>query len=375
MSDRGKIRRVFPGGNTSLGFYSLYEYILPQEEANRIFILKGGPGVGKSTFITKIGEDMIDLGIDIEYHHCSSDNDSLDGILIPSIKVALIDGTAPHVVDPKNPGAVDEIINLGEYWDESKISPMKDKVLKINKQTGRLFKIAYSLLKEAKVAYDECKSYVSESIDQSRYNEILKGLLGNIFQGVSDNFANTPKQRHLFASAITPGGIKNYVSTIINSSMRIYALEGEFGSGIREMLAQIAQTATEKGLFTQQFHCPFEPDRLDMVIIPDINTAIINISKPFHNSISQIDGVNFEDIINLNVCMRREMLEVYEAEFNDSKKRFYSLLTNAIEHLAMAKTAHDAMEKYYIPAMDFKAVEEKRQEILKRILKYINNTQ
>ena len=44
----GKIKHAFPGGNTSRGFYSYYNYILEQEEANRIFVIKGGPGVGNT---------------------------------------------------------------------------------------------------------------------------------------------------------------------------------------------------------------------------------------------------------------------------------------------------------------------------------------
>ena len=96
---KGKIRHMFPGGNTSKGFYSYYNYIINQEDAKRIFILKGGPGVGKSTFMKKIAAEMLERGDDAEYMHCSSDNNSLDGLVIPRIGVALIDGTAPHVVD------------------------------------------------------------------------------------------------------------------------------------------------------------------------------------------------------------------------------------------------------------------------------------
>ncbi len=95
--ERGHIKRVFPGCNTSLGFYSFYDYIAPPD-ATRIFVIKGGPGVGKSTFIRGIGEALVARGMDVEFHHCSSDNSSLDGLYIPAIKVAIIDGTAPHSI-------------------------------------------------------------------------------------------------------------------------------------------------------------------------------------------------------------------------------------------------------------------------------------
>lgn len=96
---KGKVRHMFPGGNTSKGFYSFYNYIISQEDAKRIFILKGGPGVGKSTFMKKTAAEMLERGYDVEYMHCSSDNSSLDGLVIPKTGVAMIDGTAPHVVD------------------------------------------------------------------------------------------------------------------------------------------------------------------------------------------------------------------------------------------------------------------------------------
>lgn len=99
MSGKGKLKKVFPGGNTSQGFYSFYDYII-EPDATRIFVIKGGPGVGKSTFMRKIGEAMLEKGYDVEFHCCSSDNDSLDGIVIPSIRVAMLDGTAPHGVVP-----------------------------------------------------------------------------------------------------------------------------------------------------------------------------------------------------------------------------------------------------------------------------------
>ena len=95
---KGRIRHMFPGGNTSKGFFSFYDYIICQEDAARIFIIKGGPGVGKSTFMKKTALEMANMGYDVEFMHCSSDNNSLDGIVVPRAGIAMIDGTAPHVV-------------------------------------------------------------------------------------------------------------------------------------------------------------------------------------------------------------------------------------------------------------------------------------
>ena len=112
---KGDQRNIYPGGNTPRGFYSYYNYILPQRKAEKIYCIKGGPGSGKSTLMKKTGEYFLEKGEDVDYLWCSSDPDSLDGILLPDRGVAVIDGTAPHVTDPVNPGAVDKIINLGMF--------------------------------------------------------------------------------------------------------------------------------------------------------------------------------------------------------------------------------------------------------------------
>jgi len=96
-----KEKHVFAGNNSSKGFYSYFDYIIEPNDAKRIYILKGGPGVGKSSFMKKFGSKMASQGYGVEYIHCSSDESSLDGLLIPELKVAFIDGTAPHIVDPQ----------------------------------------------------------------------------------------------------------------------------------------------------------------------------------------------------------------------------------------------------------------------------------
>lgn len=98
MGKQGRARHMYPGNNTPEGFFSYYSYILSQREADKIICIKGGPGVGKSTFMRKIGEELLEEGHHIDFMHCSSDNGSLDGIVLRDKKIALIDGTSPHVM-------------------------------------------------------------------------------------------------------------------------------------------------------------------------------------------------------------------------------------------------------------------------------------
>ena len=155
----GKTRKMFPGGNTANGFYSFFDYIIPND-VNRIFCLKGGPGVGKSSFMKKMAKEFTKMGYDVELHYCSSDPSSLDGVVIKGLNVVMIDATAPHTVDPKIPGAVDEILNFGEFWDVDKIEKNREEIASCNSDISECFKRAFRFLKSEEPIYMDADSKI-----------------------------------------------------------------------------------------------------------------------------------------------------------------------------------------------------------------------
>ena len=113
----------FAGGNTAQGFHSCFEDLLPAPERKRMFYLKGGPGVGKSTLMKRFASAAEEKGVRTEYFHCSSDPDSLDGAAFPELGIGIMDATAPHSYDPVVPGARDTLIALGDFLDEEALKP------------------------------------------------------------------------------------------------------------------------------------------------------------------------------------------------------------------------------------------------------------
>lgn len=369
MAVKGKIRKMFPGGNTTIGSYFLFEYMI-KPATNRIFIIKGGPGVGKSTFMNAISRGMVERGYDVEHFHCATDPDSLDGLVIPSLGVALLDGTAPHTFDPRIPGALDEIINLADYWDTSKIEPYKMEIMEINQRGNMQFQTAFRILKQARMAYEQWQWYVEKSIDQAKYNQRSRILVETALEGAMPNDHTAPHTRHLFGSAITPKGILDYKDTLIEQDMKVYTVEGQPGTGVKQMIEQVAKAAERIGLYTEQYHCPIEPDKLDMLIIPAMRSAVVHNSKPYHFEPENMEGISAVRKIDLNACIQKSILEEYEEERLDAELRFHDLLKKGIAHLAKAKTAHGEKERYYVRAMNYDLVEKKRNEIVKQILKY-----
>jgi hypothetical protein len=125
-----KTRHYFVNGNTAQGFIDYFASNLQGLE--KVFILKGGPGTGKSALIKSIAAVCEKNGADVEYIHCPFDPNSLDGVIVPDFKFAVVDGTAPHIVEPTAPGAIEEYVNLGAAWDSAKLKAHKEEILRLS---------------------------------------------------------------------------------------------------------------------------------------------------------------------------------------------------------------------------------------------------
>ena len=359
---KGRIKHVFPGNNTSQGFYSFYDYIIPKD-TTRILIIKGGPGVGKSTFMTKIGEAMRERGYDIEFHHCSSDNDSLDGVVIPAIGVALIDGTAPHIVDPKNPGCVDEIIHLGDYWDEEGIREYKNEIIEANDEVFKNFDRAYRFLKAAKAVYDDWENANQEAMDYGKANKITADLINKVFD--KNIGTKLGEERHLFASAITPEGMMNYLDSIIGPCKKRYIIEGRPGTGKSTLLKKVANAAVERGYNVELYHCALNPEKVEHLVITDLGVALTKSIEPHLYS-----PQNDDEKIDMNLCLNPEILEKYEKLVEENEAIYKELFNRGVNFISRAKNVHDIMEEYYIKNMDFEAISKLWEETLDRINGY-----
>jgi molybdopterin-guanine dinucleotide biosynthesis protein len=365
---QGTLSHVFPGANTPQGFYSLYDHIA-RIDANKIFVIKGGPGVGKSTFMKRLADDLLQRGYDVEYHHCSADNNSIDAIYIPAGDIALLDGTAPHVVDPKHPGAVDEILHLGDFWNEAamRAPANKEAILRHTRGCNFRFKRANDALKAAKAAFEEWKAYYTDGLDTARVSACSEDLIAEMLK---ERLPKAGKARRLFASAITYDGPKVWLSSLFDGAAKRYIIKGEPGTGKSFIVGRLVDAALARGYDLDLFHCPMYPEQVDHLRIKDLNVAVITSAWPHEYAPREGDVV-----IDTTAFVDQAKVSAYAAEISAAKAAFESAIAREVHHLGLAKKIHDELEKSYVPHMDFAAIEGLRQKTLQRILGLIAERQ
>lgn len=343
----GNITYVFPGNNSAEGFFSFYHSGL--QGMKKIYILKGGPGTGKSTLMRNIGLTLAERGYDIEFWQCSSDNQSLDGVLIPALKGAVIDGTAPHVVDPLYPGAVEEIINLGEFWDSAILRQHVDEICDLTDQIGKTFREAYKKLAAAGDRERERLARHDRQSDRDVIYKTAEEVMTALFAGHESYI------RHLFAAAITPEGPVDYRFDITDKVKRRFFLAGPAGEGRQHILSAIVERAEKKQLAADVYHDGLLPENLSMVVLPELDVAVVAVDEA--PPITRQE----DTVIALSITAGNGEGDVIAARDE--------LINEGAALIMESHLLHDKLEVFYRKATDFKAVGAIQDRLIKKLLK------
>ncbi|HHY72057.1 MAG TPA: hypothetical protein GX497_02290 [Bacillus bacterium] len=358
----GKVINYYAGGNTARGFHNLFDSNI--KDLERLFILKGGPGTGKSFLMKKIGEEWLNKGFNIEYLHCSSDNHSIDGVIIRDLQVGIVDGTAPHVIEPKAPGAIEEYVNLGEAWDSDKLAVHKKDILQLSEQISKSFQTAYSLFAEGLKIHDEWEGIYIKNMDFAEANKFTKELIQQLLGGVKLN--KKANVRHRFLGAATPIGPIDFIQNLTEGIENRYFIKGRPGSGKSTMLKKIAASAEDLGYDVEIYHCGFDPRSVDMVILREIGIAIFDSTAP-HEHFPDRKNDKVIDVFTRTLPVGID--EKYATEISEIKERYSAKMKKATSYLAKAKQLHDQLEKIYIAAIDFSVLDRKYEGIRNEIMR------
>lgn len=353
----GKIQNFYAGGNTAQGFTSLFDSSLQNLE--RIYILKGGPGTGKSTLIRAVGNKMLEKGLDIWFIHCSSDNDSLDGVIIPELKAGIVDGTAPHVIEPKLPGAVEQYVNLGEAWDAEQLKSKKSDIAVLQQQLQQAYASAYDGFAKALRIHDEWEKIFIENMDFQAADQLTEEYI-DLFFGAS-RLNKKSVVYHRFLGAATPKGAVDFIQNLTSDIKKRYFIKGRPGSGKSTMLKKMAAAAEERGYNVEVYHCGFDPNSLDMLIFRERGIAIFDSTAP-HEHHPDRDS---DEIIDMyERCIQQGTDEKYAEQIADVKERYAAQMKASTAYLAQVKQLHDQLESIYVEAMDFNRTNRFRFDIL-----------
>lgn len=162
-----KQTHFFLGANSAEGFYGLYDQLLDARLYDLI-ILKGTPGCGKSTFMRRAAAALEERGLETVYIHCSGDPDSLDGVIFPAIGTAIVDGTAPHVLEPRYALAHERYVDLSQCCDSAAAKEVANGLTALADAYRASYREAYHVLRALGGVDAERRALVRAHFDEEK---------------------------------------------------------------------------------------------------------------------------------------------------------------------------------------------------------------
>ncbi|HOB34477.1 MAG TPA: hypothetical protein PKL39_01875 [Bacillota bacterium] len=332
---------LFAGANSAKGFYSFYRF-LNRDDYQKVFILKGGPGTGKSTLLRELAR-QVETRHPVDRYFCSADENSLDGIFIHRLNIAVVDGTAPHVLEPRLPGAVHQIVDLGACWDDRALHRHRKEIQTLKKEITAHYQIAYQWLALAARQKELMQATERPGIIYSQAATDAAAIIDRLpSQG-------TGGRRKAFASAITGTGLVSFLHQLQEKApVRVY-LQGDNRAYNDYVLKAIAQVLEKRRISALYLYCALQPEYLEHIFIPGA-IAVITVHS-LHDL--EIQG---------------EVFGPPEPDNSALAAQIKSSLQQATAALFQARQRHFELETLYTPHMDFDCANMLRQQILERIL-------
>ncbi|MGO4886486.1 PRK06851 family protein [Anaerobacillus sp. MEB173] len=352
----------YAGGNTSIGYYSLFNEIV--KDLSHVYILKGGPGTGKSTFIKKIGEVLADKGYSLEYFSNPTDPKSYDGVIIPKLNIGVFSGSAPQNLEPAYPGVIGKVIDLQQYCNGEKLNIHHDEIIKYTNEMQEQVELAYKKFADGVSVHNKKEEIYLSSMDFKKADAVTEKLIKTIFEsGFSKG--EQQKSRYLFFGAATPEGALNYIENITSDVAKRYIIKGRSGSGKSTVMRKIGAEAQRLGYSVDYFQCGLDPTSLDMVIIQPLNVAVLDGTAPHVIDPSR----ETDEVVDMfELCMNPQVEVDYANKLEELTKTYKGIMKEGTWHLQVANRLLHVLEEYYRKAMDFEQVDKKREEIVKEIL-------
>ncbi len=347
----GELQNYFLGCVSADGFNTDFKKVIEQS-GYYTYILKGGPGTGKSTLMKKIAENYKGA----EKYYCSSDMKSLDAVVLNDKKIIVVDGTSPHVFDPDYPAVSQEIVNLGDCWDKSLIQKRADMIKYLTDENKAYHKKSARYIKAVCQINSDIYDVSSKAINISKLSAYKDRLCKKIFSSHGNGIGKVDFKQ---LSAMTSDG---YVTHNIDESYTVFSVKDNYFSGGDYLLKEIVDYAVLKKYDVIVSKFSLLPTTVfEHVLIPELKVAFLT-----DNFVTNLDLQN-DNQINFSRFYDKEIIDQFKNRINFNKKAVSELVRETAVTIETALDIHNQLEVSYINAIDFKKLNKIAEKLISEI--------
>lgn len=324
----------FAGANTGDGFVGSYVDIANESLLDKVYIIKGGPGTGKSSLMRRVAKTAERENHEVGYYLCGSDPESLDCIVIDG-KIAVLDGTSPHTRDMQFPGAKSTIIDISKCWDENSLELECGKIMVYSARKALEYSSAYKYLKAAEQIEHDNMLITSKFFNYKKAEACIERLIKKLGKPTAKN----TDAKHYYTHGITMKG-QFCLDTLQRKADVVYSITDALLSA-PHFMSLLYDKLSLAGYSLIVGHIPL-CNYISEIYVKDADACFaVSLNK------------SGERNINIGRFVDRDAAHSSKSKLKLASKCREECINASLESLKLASNYHFALEEIYKGAMDF----------------------
>jgi len=357
-----KVLNYYVSGNTAKGFHSFLVNNLIGLE--KLFILKGELNTVKSKLMRAQGNDWMEKENDVEFLHSPINNELIEGVINRSKRIALISDSGNMELDLGEFDFDIEYFDFNQLVDNDVISSKSIEINTLKESIKVLYENAYSKYYAALKIHDEWEEIYINNMDKKRADGYTQEVIEMLLKDHKLDKTGITKDR--FFGAATPLGPVDYVEQITSNISKRYFIKGRPGTGKSTMLKRLVKEAEKRGFDVDVYHCGFDPNSLDMVLINELDFVIFDSTAP-HEYFPTKEN---DEIIDMyQIIIKHGTDEKYQKQLDQIILRYKLEVDAGTTFLNEVKDKIDELEKIYMNLLDLDELTRLAEEIFGKLSK------
>lgn len=338
----------FLGASAPGGFFHCFAQAYPPFESGDVLLLKGGPGCGKSTMLRALAGALAERGCLVERIRCAQAPEALDGVVCAQRAFAAFDATAPHALEPRYPGAYEQVVSLHGAYRAGALREKRDalRALTLLEEKERQRAVRY-LTAAGCLVHDTARTALCGT-DTAKARRFAHTLARRYLPATAQKGAEHVRM----LSAVGPDGAVFLSDTVRALADTVVVLDDAWGAAGPALLGELRALALERGHTFYACRCPLHPrDKLEHLLFPALRLAFVTAS-PFH-------PVSFpgQRTLHAQRFTNRDALALRRNRLRFNRRSAEELLAQAAGALRAARDAHREIEAVYSAALDTQALD------------------
>ncbi|MFD2627571.1 hypothetical protein [Oceanobacillus kapialis] len=258
--------------------------------------------------------------------------DYLDGIIIREKGIAFLNNSI--VLDDMN--GVNEL-DLSPFTKNSPVN-MNQKGLFTHHT-----EMAHKNLETGLRIHDDLEEIYINEMDFEKADEITARFIQDRLQGQPKIDRDAHEYHRLFGTTTVDGPV-NVIPHITEKLARVFYVKGRAGTGKSTFMKKVARACMEHGYDTEIYHCSFDPNSIDMVLVPGLKFCLFDSTDPHEFFPTKED----EEVIDLyEGAVTPGTDERHADKINKVNDHYKSYMKKGVVELKKAGEYLEALEQQY----------------------------